>query len=497
MTTDEKALWQRIEAFALDEPTAAFPFSHRLARDNGWTREQAQRVVAEYKRFVLLAMIASHPVTPSDQVDQAWHLHLTYTRSYWEDFCGRLLPRPLHHEPTRGGSREGRKFDDWYGRTLASYRHCFGSEPPADIWPPAAIRFGEDVQFVRVNRRRHWIIPRPVRLLAILRPVSLRPVSRTLPLLALAGCGTAALGGLNPFDFRGPEFLAFFGLFAAGVGLLAEGLRRSLARGGSADPAALTAYELAMLAGGNPRTVTTALAALLNREEVAISGGTDCAQLVRTNREPAAEAHPLERAVWERLRCEGSVTVPNLTGALTETLVPLRRSLEQRGLLLTPTQAAKVRWWPLLVALTVPVVGLAKIVVGVQRDRPVGFLALATVVTLTLVVLRYSRRAMLSRAGGRCLRRARREQAVLKANAGYLRQAHSPLAVALPLSVALFGTGVLASGRLSPLDEAVRRSRASATDSGGGGGGTSGDGGGGDSGCGGGGGCGGCGGGGD
>ncbi len=491
MTSDEQELWRRIEAFALDEPTAAFPFSHRLARDNGWTREQAQRVVAEYKRFVLLAMIAGHPVTPSDQVDQAWHLHLTYTRSYWEEFCGKLLPRPLHHEPTRGGSREGRKFDDWYGRTLASYRCCFGSEPPADVWPPAAIRFGDDVQFVRVNRRRHWIIPRPIRLLAVLRPVS-----RTLPLLALAGCGTAALGGLNPLDFRGPEFLAFFRLFAVGVGLLAEGLRRSLAHGGSADLAALTAYELAMLAGGNPRTVTTALAALLNREEVAISGGTDGAQLVRTIQKPAAEAHPLERAVWEQLRCEGSVTVPNLTGALTDTLVPLRRSLEQRGLLLTPAQAAKVRWWPLLVALTVPLVGLAKIVVGLLRDRPVGFLALATVVTLALVLLRYSRRATLSRAGGQRLRQSRREQVALKAKAGYLRQAHSPLAAALPLSVALFGTGVLASGRLSPLDDAVRRSRASATDSGGGGCGTGGDGGGGDSGCGGGG-CGGCGGGGD
>ena len=492
MTTDEQALWQRIEAFALDEPTAAFPFSHRLARDNGWSREQAQRVVAEYKRFVLLAMIAGHPVTPSDQVDQAWHLHLTYTRSYWEDFCGKLLPRPLHHEPTRGGSREGRKFDDWYGRTLASYRRCFGSEPPADIWPPAAIRFGEDVQFVRVNRRRHWIIPRPARLLA-----ALRPLSRTLPLLALAGCGTAALGGTNPFDFRGPQFLAFFGLLTVGVGLLAEGLRRSLARGGPEEPAGLPAYELAMLAGGNPRTVTTALAALLNREEVAISATTDGPQLVRTNKEPAAEVHPLERAVWEQLRREGSLTVPNLTGAMTETLVPLRRSLEQRGLLLTPAQAAKVRWWPMLVALTVPAVGLVKIFVGLQRDRPVGFLALATVVTLVLGLIRFSRQPTLSRAGGRCLRRSRQEQAALKANAGYLRQAHSPLEVALPLSVALFGTAVLASGHLSPLDDAIRRSRASATDSGSGGCGTSGDGGGGgDSGCGGGG-CGGCGGGGD
>ncbi|MEK6230809.1 MAG: hypothetical protein N2A42_03075 [Luteolibacter sp.] len=35
--------------------------------------------MTEYKRFVALAMLAGHPVTPSEEVDQAWHLHLVYT----------------------------------------------------------------------------------------------------------------------------------------------------------------------------------------------------------------------------------------------------------------------------------------------------------------------------------------------------------------------------------------------------------------------------------
>jgi len=125
----------RIQAFSPDEPGVAFPFSARLARENGWTREHALAVTREYLRFVYLAMTAGHPVTPSRAVDEAWHLHLTYTRSYWEEMCGRVLGRPLHHDPTRGGAEEEAKFAEWYARTLDSYRAAFGEEPPMAIWP--------------------------------------------------------------------------------------------------------------------------------------------------------------------------------------------------------------------------------------------------------------------------------------------------------------------------------------------------------------------------
>ena len=88
-------------------------------------------------------MTAGHEVTPSDEVDQAWHLHLTYTRSYWDGLCDAVLGRALHHGPTKGGQAEGDRFENQYERTLASYRAAFGEEPPEDIWPPSAVRFGE------------------------------------------------------------------------------------------------------------------------------------------------------------------------------------------------------------------------------------------------------------------------------------------------------------------------------------------------------------------
>src|SRR5687768_4358579 len=141
MTGDHQEVYQRIEAYHIDDPTASYPFTARLAAENGWSAGYARRVVEEYKKFAFLAATAGHPVCPSDAVDQAWHLHLTYTHAYWDQFCAEVLKTPLHHNPTTGGPAEKEKFTGHYARTLESYRAAFGHSPPADIWPTAARRF--------------------------------------------------------------------------------------------------------------------------------------------------------------------------------------------------------------------------------------------------------------------------------------------------------------------------------------------------------------------
>lgn len=161
MTSEQQALYQRIQTFSFHDGPVKFPFAARLARDNGWSAGYAARVITEYRRFAFLAMVAGHPVTPSDQVDQVWHLHLLYTESYWDRFCRGTLGKPLHHHPTKGGSGERGKFDDWYENTLSSYRRLLGNEPPSDIWPHSGARFGDDIHFQRVNTKRYWIVRKP------------------------------------------------------------------------------------------------------------------------------------------------------------------------------------------------------------------------------------------------------------------------------------------------------------------------------------------------
>jgi uncharacterized protein (TIGR04222 family) len=128
-------LWQRLSSFEIDDGPAACSFADRLAAEQGWSKQYAQRVIDEYKRFLYLAMTAGHQVTPSKAVDEAWHLHLTYTRSYWDRLCKEVLGRPLHHYPSNGSDADAEKYAKQYERTLASYQETFAVPPPADVWP--------------------------------------------------------------------------------------------------------------------------------------------------------------------------------------------------------------------------------------------------------------------------------------------------------------------------------------------------------------------------
>ena len=159
MTPTQTDLWRRLEAFDIDDGTPALTFAARLGRENGWPRDYADRVVAEYKRFLYLAASTGHVVTPSEQVDQAWHLHLAYTKSYWDGLCKDVLGRPLHHNPTEGGPAEAAKHHELYRQTLVAYRAAFGNAPPADVWPAVETRFGTDLEARRVNTAENVVVP--------------------------------------------------------------------------------------------------------------------------------------------------------------------------------------------------------------------------------------------------------------------------------------------------------------------------------------------------
>lgn len=166
-------VWQRLSSYEFGHPDAALPFAARLARDNGWSATKTARVVEEYRRFAFLAVTGEGQVTPSDAVDQAWHLHLTYTRDYWELFCPEVLGKPLHHGPTAGGPDEQHRFFRQYADTLARYEAAFGTAPPSDIWPSAAQRLLDDPRARRVHPRDAFILSRPQAALLLLAFIGL------------------------------------------------------------------------------------------------------------------------------------------------------------------------------------------------------------------------------------------------------------------------------------------------------------------------------------
>lgn len=156
----DHTLWKKINHFNLDENQAAFSFSKRLARDNNWSVTYACKVIDEYKKFMYLCCVSEQQITPSDAVDQAWHLHLTYTQSYWKDFCQNTLGKEIHHNPTKGGDAEKKKFSKCYDATFELYTQEFGEAPIASIWLNNKTRF-TDIHFQRINTRKYWLIKKP------------------------------------------------------------------------------------------------------------------------------------------------------------------------------------------------------------------------------------------------------------------------------------------------------------------------------------------------
>lgn len=130
----DETLWNRIQSFSLDASDADFPFSKKLAKEERWTLDFAQKAIQEYKKFVYLCCILPNGASPSETVDKVWHMHLIYTQNYWEEFCPKVLKRSLHHHPSKGGFKEKNKHQKWFSDTLKNYRDVFQQEAPKEIW---------------------------------------------------------------------------------------------------------------------------------------------------------------------------------------------------------------------------------------------------------------------------------------------------------------------------------------------------------------------------
>jgi hypothetical protein len=127
----KKELWDKIVQFELDDPNSEYGFSERLANENFWTKEFTELTLLEYKKFMYLAATAETMVSPSEIVDTVWHQHLIYTQSY-QEFCN-LLGKQIQHIPSTHNKEEFEKFKKAKERTKYLYSTIFG-EQPKSIW---------------------------------------------------------------------------------------------------------------------------------------------------------------------------------------------------------------------------------------------------------------------------------------------------------------------------------------------------------------------------
>ncbi|HBE72119.1 MAG TPA: hypothetical protein DDW52_28615, partial [Planctomycetaceae bacterium] len=398
MSEELQAFVARVEQFEIDPGDKSLRFVDRLARENSWTRSFAQRVVDEYKRFCILAMRAGHPVTPSEEVDQAWHLHLTYTRSYWDRFC-RELGKPLHHEPTAGGVSEGAKFRSWYAETLASYERIFGHVPPPDVWPSPRQRFEHAGDWKWVNVGRYWMIPRQRTWIAIM--VAFVVVFLTV----LPGCAAAmrspdsnlallsdiALFKIPPFNLNGTQFLNFYAGLGA-IALLAGVFTRLYlvdqerkASIGQEQPN-LSTDELAVLAGGLRRLTEVSLTRLFTSGAISAEKKLMGWKFNATG--PAPPSTGLDHELYM------AITMGTATDKLGSTAKPHFDRIADRLQSLGLRRGEGAVYLPVLfVVLAILALGGMRLLQGIAAGEEVGFLIglmfLVTVVGI-LISVRYS-----------------------------------------------------------------------------------------------------------
>ncbi len=467
MNADHQEVYAELCEMRLTPPGVALSFEARLARENGWDLAQAVVVVNEYRKFLFLMLHAGHPVTPSDQVDQAWHLHLIYTDSYWNNLCGRIAGRPLHHGPTAGGGNEQEKFTDWYARTKDSYRRFFGQEPPTDVWPNAETRFGEDVLFQRVNIARNLVLPRPAYLLrqcmSKIRTLfvgkagldrDMNPSPTTAPASTLA-IAPLCLAQMNPFNFNAHDFLIFYSMTIAMGVVAAIVLRIVLRDRETLDSVALekttkqlSVEEIAFLSHGPKGPVDAAIAQLSH-------DGSLKANV--TNRrlsslfETSIKAPLLHQTILSATCSGDGKAILEIRKACASAVLKTATELKDRGLVESFSSFMLPRFSSVLVMFAVLVLGLCRIWIGLERNKPVGYLVLLTILVFIIGCILFYR-PRLTAKGTQILEHLRQRHMKsdsLRAKKG--SDDHVTAFQDIGMSVALFGVAAMGGQLLDPI----------------------------------------------
>lgn len=249
--------------------------------------------------------------------------------------------------------------------------------------------------------------------------------------------------------WSGPAFLFAYVLAMFGALFLSAPARRLCRLGrraaGASAPLASSPYELACLAGGKERAIQAALVSLTQRG--ALKAAADGSGFEVADQLPRG-AHALEAELYREIESgRGGATQLMHTGL--RALPPLQARLEQSGLV-HPSSPADVRCWrwagclPLLAVMSL---GILRAVVGVSRDRPIGFLVILLVISLVIVLVKLAVTPGLTVRGQAHLQEMRRRNAALGTTA--MQRATQLSAADLTLGVALFGAAALGAESLA------------------------------------------------
>ncbi|MCS3796241.1 glycine-rich domain-containing protein [Niastella sp. OAS944] len=354
---EHRSLWSAIQQFPLNDPKAEITFSRKLSAKQNWSPSYTEQVIEEYRKFLFLCCISPNGASPSQAVDEAWHLHLTYTQSYWIELCKNTLNKDIHHHPSRGGDEEDHKHRDWYADTLVLYQSVFESPPPIEIWPPPKNidpPVEEPVPVIR-NAVKLFIV------LALLFPFFLIYFK---------------YGVAFPFSLKGPQFLVFLPVLTV-CSLLCymliqnEKVKHFPALANNWFPQEATAFETAQFLYGRKRFIQTAIIDLMRRNLLVLT--TDKMFMLYPDRyiKPDNEQNPLIPCFLKEGR--SCVTYESIMENWGKDVRDVFTSLER----LHELANRKERFFKKYNFLIIPVaIGIARFMQGVANHKPVNYLFL-------------------------------------------------------------------------------------------------------------------------
>ena len=372
----------------------------------------------------MLTQVAGQAVSPSPDVDEAWHLHLTRTVHY-EAFCGTVFGKFLHHEPAKPG--EGARRRDLYRDTLAAYRAQFGFRAPAVIWPAP----GKAVE-AQLGHSPSWRVPFELQrghrlaVVAILGAVAVALALRNLGLLD-------PLQQIPPFTFLG---LACLVTLASGW----LGLRGGVPPARSTRRDVLEPYEVAWFSGGAERMAMTAIV-LLTERRILLPPGKPSERGARppiplnATVEPRC-VHPAEVACLSVAAADSGVRFTAACHAMQPVADQVERRLVAAGIAADTGSLPVRRALALLAMIVLLVVELERIFHAFGTPHRIGLLVMLALAGAAVTVVLARRRRLASPRAERVLR-------PLRLTAGAYRRTPR-VGSALAFGVALVGGAAMA-----------------------------------------------------
>lgn len=147
-TMTQPTLWEKIEGYHIGPEKTPIGFSTQLSKEARVNMMTAGVIEYEYKKFMYLCAVQDQPVSPSSLIDKAWHLHLTYSKDYWEDFCENILGKKIHHQPSDGTATDQDQMKANFEFTQTLYKEEFNEPMPENIW------FADQLKAKKANRNR-------------------------------------------------------------------------------------------------------------------------------------------------------------------------------------------------------------------------------------------------------------------------------------------------------------------------------------------------------